>query len=37
MARYSEHDTARIYEAADAFRSNCLLRNGSLIFEEENL
>jgi len=34
MARYSEHDTDRIYQAADAFRVNCLLRDGSLLFEE---
>jgi 5-methylcytosine-specific restriction protein B len=33
MARYSEHDTSRIYAAADAFRNNCLLRDGSLLFE----
>ncbi|MBN1958636.1 MAG: AAA family ATPase, partial [Desulfuromonadales bacterium] len=37
MARYSEHDTSRIYEAAEAFRNNCLLRNGSLLFEQANL
>lgn len=37
MARYSEHDTSRIYEAADAFRSNCLLRDGSLLFEQASL
>lgn len=37
MARYSEHDTSKIYEAADAFRNNCLLRNGSLLFEQANL
>jgi 5-methylcytosine-specific restriction protein B len=37
MARYSEHDTSRIYEAADAFRNNCLLRNGSLLFEQASL
>ncbi len=35
MARHSEHDTARIFEAADAFRSRCLLNDGSLIFEGE--
>ncbi len=35
MARHSEHDTARIFEAADAFRSKCLLNDGSLIFEGE--
>ena len=37
MARYSEHDTSRIYEAADAFRNNCLLRDGSLLFDEASL
>ncbi|MFA5700610.1 MAG: hypothetical protein WC913_04970 [Desulfuromonas sp.] len=37
MARYSEHDTPRIYEAADALRTNCLLRNGSLLFEQATL
>ncbi len=37
MARYSEHDTSRIYEAADAFRNNCLLRDGSLLFEQASL
>ena len=37
MARYSEHDTSRIYEAADAFRNNCLLRDGSLLFEQVSL
>ena len=37
MARYSEHDTARIFAAADAFRSKCLLNDGSLIFEFESV
>jgi len=37
MARYSEHDNSRIYEVANIFRENCLLRNGSLIFEESSL
>jgi 5-methylcytosine-specific restriction protein B len=37
MARYSEHDTSRIYEAADSFRNNCLLRDGSLLFEQASL
>lgn len=32
MARYSEHDTSKIYQAADAFRTNCLLSDGSLLF-----
>lgn len=35
MARYSEHDTNNIYQAADAFRASCLLRDGSLLFDEE--
>jgi len=34
MARYSIYDRSKIYEAADAFRENCLLRDGSLIFDE---
>ena len=34
MARYSEHDTSNIYQAANAFRTNCLLRDGSLLFEQ---
>lgn len=33
MARYSEHDTSKIYESAKAFSANCLLRDGSLLFE----
>ncbi len=33
MARYSEHDTSRIYEAVDVFRNDCLLRIDSLLFE----
>lgn len=33
MARFSEHDTNKIYQAADAFRANCLLSDGSLVFE----
>lgn len=37
MARFSEHNTTKIYQAADAFRSNCLLRDGSLIFEETSV
>lgn len=32
MARYSEHDTSKIYQAAESFRANCLLRDGSLLF-----
>ncbi len=37
MARYSEHDTAKIYQAADAFRTNCLLRDGSLLFADPSV
>lgn len=33
MARYSEHDTSKNYEAAQVFRDNCLLRDGSLVFD----
>lgn len=34
VARYSEHDTSKIYQAADAFRAACLLRDGSLLFDD---
>ena len=34
MARFSETDTAKIYQAADLFRSKCLLGDGSLLFDE---
>ncbi|MGI9130039.1 MAG: AAA family ATPase [Roseomonas sp.] len=33
MALFSEHDTRKIFEVAESFRGNCLLRNGSLLFE----
>lgn len=33
MAVYSEHDTSKIYQAADAFRTSCLLSEGSLLFD----
>jgi len=33
MARHTEHNTSRIYSVAEAFRANCLLRDGSLLFE----
>jgi len=33
MARYSEHDTNNIYEAANAARERCLLHDGSLLFD----
>lgn len=37
MARYSEHDTSKIYQAADAFRASCLLRDGSLLFTDASV
>lgn len=37
MARFSENDASKIYEAADAFRSQCLLSNGSLLFEQVSI
>lgn len=37
MARYSEHDTSKIYETANTFRENCLLRNGSLLYNEQEV
>lgn len=33
MARYSQHDTSKIYEAAQNFRDNFLLHDGSLVFD----
>lgn len=33
MARHTEHNTSKIYPVAEAFRANCLLRDGSLLFE----
>jgi 5-methylcytosine-specific restriction protein B len=33
LARYTEHDTSKIFPVADAFRANCLLRDGSLLFD----
>jgi 5-methylcytosine-specific restriction enzyme B len=33
MARYTEHDTSKIYRVADSFRANCLLVDGSLLFD----
>lgn len=33
MARYSEHNTNNIYQTAESFRANCLLHDGSLLFE----
>lgn len=37
MARHSEHDSSSIYQVADAFRTNCLLSNGSLLSQEASL
>jgi 5-methylcytosine-specific restriction protein B len=37
LARYSEHDTSRIFQAADAFRANCPLRDGSQLFGETSV
>ncbi|MCL7464097.1 AAA family ATPase [Phaeovulum sp. NW3] len=37
MARYSGHDASRIYQAADAFRANCLLNDGSLLFQDASV
>jgi 5-methylcytosine-specific restriction protein B len=34
MARFSETDTTKIYQAADLFRSKCLLGDGSLLFDD---
>jgi len=34
MARHTEHDTSKIYPVAEAFRTNCLLRDGSLLFDD---
>lgn len=33
MARYTEHDTSKIHRVAEAFRADCLLRDGSLLFD----
>jgi 5-methylcytosine-specific restriction protein B len=37
MARYTENDTNKIYQAADAFRDNCLLHDGSLLFDDASV
>ena len=37
MARYSEHDTEGIYRLADVWRQRCLLGNGSLLWEGEQV
>lgn len=34
MARFSETDTSKIYQAANLFRDHCLLGNRSLLFED---
>ena len=34
MARYSEHDTSKINQAAESFRANCLLCDGALMFDD---
>jgi 5-methylcytosine-specific restriction protein B len=33
MARYTDHNPIKIYGVAEAFRENCLLRDGSLLFD----
>jgi len=35
MARYSDHDTRTIYEAATRFRDECLIKDCSLLFDAE--
>jgi 5-methylcytosine-specific restriction protein B len=37
MARYSEHDTDGIYRLANAWRDKCLLGNGSLLWEGQQV
>lgn len=37
MARFSETDIAKIYQAANDFRANCLLRDGSLLFDDSSV
>jgi 5-methylcytosine-specific restriction protein B len=37
MARYSEHDADAIYRLADTWRDKCLLGNGSLLWEGEQV
>lgn len=34
MARHTEHDTSKIYQAANAFRANCLLRDCLLLIDD---
>lgn len=33
----TEHDTSKIYQAAESFRTNCLLRDGSLLSEDASV
>lgn len=37
MARHTEHDTSKIYRVAEAFRADCLLRDGSLLFDDASV
>jgi len=37
MANYSEHDTSKIYDAAQSLRANCLLRDRSLLFPDTSV
>jgi 5-methylcytosine-specific restriction protein B len=37
MARYTEHDTSKIYRVAEAFRDSCLLRDDSLLFDNASI
>jgi 5-methylcytosine-specific restriction protein B len=37
MARYTEHDISKIYRVAEAFRDSCLLRDGSLLFDNASI
>jgi 5-methylcytosine-specific restriction protein B len=34
MARHTEHNTSKIYPVAEVFLANCLMRDGSLLFED---
>lgn len=37
MARFSERDTTLIYQAAEGFRDGCLRKNGSLLFDSDQV
>ena len=37
MARFSEKDRTKIYQAANDFRDNCLLRDASLLFDDSSI